>query len=145
MNIILMLVLLTVQCTYKASLVFLFLLQYFILDEADRILDVGFEDELGTVLHCLPIERQTLLFSATMTPELKALHELSGANAFIFEAYQGLQTVEQLQQQYIFMPMDVKDVYLLHVLSSLEENNIRSIIIFASTCRQVSLLKHAFI
>lgn len=122
-----------------------FFLQYLILDEADRILDVGFEDELGTVLHCLPTERQTLLFSATMTPELKALHELSGANAFIFEAYQGLQTVEQLQQQYVFMPIDVKDVYLFHVLSSLEEKSIRSVIIFASTCRQVSLFEHVCI
>lgn len=72
-----------------------------------------------------------------MTPELKALHELSGDKAYFYEAYQGLQTVESLQQQYIFMPLDVKDVYLAYVLSILEDKSIRSVIIFASTCRQV--------
>ncbi|MCO5550085.1 hypothetical protein L7F22_003564 [Adiantum nelumboides] len=113
-------------------------IKFLVLDEADRILDVGFENELGTVLGSLPLGRQTLLFSATMTPELKSLHELSGDKAFFFEAYQGLQTVEQLQQQYIFMPLDVKDVYLSYVLSTLQERGIRSVIIFASTCRQVS-------
>lgn len=115
-------------------------IKFLVLDEADRILDVGFEDELRTVLHSLPSHRQTLLFSATMTPELKALHELSGDKAYFFEAYQGLQTVDQLQQQYIFMPSDVKDVYLSHVLSSLEDKSIRSVIIFASTCRTCHLL-----
>ncbi|KAH7373735.1 hypothetical protein KP509_17G072400 [Ceratopteris richardii] len=115
-------------------------IKFFVLDEADRLLDVGFENELGTVLASLPSNRQTLLFSATMTPELKALHELSGDQAYYFEAYQGLQTVEKLQQQYIFMALDVKDVYLVYVLSTLEEKGIRSVIIFASTCRTCHLL-----
>eukprot|EP00250_Pteridium_aquilinum_P009362 c18621_g1_i1 orf=123-1583(+) len=115
-------------------------IKFLVLDEADRILDVGFEDELGTVLRSLPSQRQTLLFSATMTPELKALHDLSGDKAYFYEAYQGLQTVESLQQQYIFMPLDVKDVYLFYVLSILEDKSIRSVIIFASTCRTCHLL-----
>ncbi|KAI5078918.1 hypothetical protein GOP47_0006589 [Adiantum capillus-veneris] len=115
-------------------------IKFLVLDEADRILDFGFERELGIVLSSLPLHRQTLLFSATMTLELKALHELSGDKAFFFEAYQGLQTVEQLQQQYMFMPLDVKDVYLSYVLSTLQDKDIRSVIIFASTCRTCQLL-----
>lgn len=115
-------------------------LQFLVLDEADRILDVGFEKELETVLQSLPSERQTLLFSATMTPELKALHELSGDKAYFYEAYQGLRTVESLQQQYIFMSLDVKDVYLFYVLSILEDKSIRSVILFASSCRSCHLL-----
>eukprot|EP00249_Psilotum_nudum_P020054 c27539_g1_i1 orf=487-1929(-) len=115
-------------------------LKFLVLDEADRVLDVSFEDELRTILFNLPSERQTLLFSATMTAELKALHKLSGDKAFIFEAYEGLKTVDQLQQQYIFVPANVKDVYLAHVMSSMEERNICSAIIFASTCRTCHLL-----
>lgn len=114
--------------------------KFLILDEADRIVDVGFEEELRTVLQILPSQRQTLLFSATMTPELKALHELSGEKAYFFEAYQGLRTVEELEQQYIFTPSNVKDVYLSHILFNLEEKNIRSSIIFASSCRTCHLL-----
>ena len=47
--------------------------QQLVLDEADRLLDLGFADELQRVLDCLPAERQTLLFSATYADEVLAL------------------------------------------------------------------------
>ena len=47
--------------------------QHLVLDEADRLLDLGFADELHRVLDLLPARRQTLLFSATFAPEVEAL------------------------------------------------------------------------
>jgi ATP-dependent RNA helicase RhlE len=47
--------------------------QHLVLDEADRLLDLGFADELQRVLALLPAKRQTLLFSATFAPEVEAL------------------------------------------------------------------------
>ena len=47
--------------------------QHLVLDEADRLLDLGFADELQRVLALLPSKRQTLLFSATFAPEVEAL------------------------------------------------------------------------
>ena len=47
--------------------------QHLVLDEADRLLDLGFADELQRVLACLPAKRQTLLFSATYVSEVQAL------------------------------------------------------------------------
>jgi superfamily II DNA/RNA helicase len=47
--------------------------QYLVLDEADRLLDLGFADELHRVLDLLPARRQTLLFSATFAPEVETL------------------------------------------------------------------------
>jgi len=47
--------------------------QHLVLDEADRLLDLGFADELQRVLALLPAQRQTLLFSATFAPEVQAL------------------------------------------------------------------------
>eukprot|EP01018_Ginkgo_biloba_P029307 Gb_23737 [translate_table: standard] len=114
--------------------------RFLVLDEADRVLDVGFEEELRAVFQFLPTERQTLLFSATMTGDLRALHELSGDRAYFYEAYEGFKTVESLKQQYIFVPENVKDVYLMHVVSTMEDNGIRSAIIFVSTCRTCHLL-----
>lgn len=109
--------------------------QFLVLDEADRVLDVGFEEELRVIFQCLPKNRQTLLFSATMTNELQALLEISANRSYFFEAYEGFKTVDSLKQQYIFTPKNLKDLYLFHVLSKMEVEGIRSAIVFVSTCR----------
>ncbi|CAK9168710.1 unnamed protein product [Ilex paraguariensis] len=114
--------------------------KFLVLDEADRVLDVGFEEELRVVFQCLPKNRQTLLFSATMTSNLQTLLELSANKAYFYEAYEGFKTVESLRQQYVFIPKNVKDVYLIYILTKMEEMNIRSAIIFVSTCRTCHLL-----
>lgn len=48
-------------------------LQFLILDEADRMLDMGFQDDLAKIVKALPVKRQTLLFSATMPPKIRQL------------------------------------------------------------------------
>lgn len=119
------------------------LFQFLVLDEADRVLDVGFEEELRVIFQCLPKPRQTLLFSATMTSNLQTLLELSVNKAYFYEAYEGFRTVDTLKQQYVFIPKNVKDVYLLHILSRMEEMGIRSAMIFVSTCRYPILLSNS--
>lgn len=114
--------------------------KFLVLDEADRVLDVGFEEELRVIFKYLPKSRQTLLFSATMTSELRALLEISANRSYFFEAYEGFKTVESLKQQYIFIPKNVKEVYLIYILSKMEDMGIRSVIIFVSTCRGCHLL-----
>lgn len=114
--------------------------KFLVLDEADRVLDVGFEEELRVIFQCLPKKRQTLLFSATMTSDLQTLLELSENKAYFYEAYEGFQTVESLKQQYLFIPKNVKDVYLLYILSKMEDMGVRSAIIFVSMCRTCHFL-----
>ncbi|CAM6114445.1 unnamed protein product [Calypogeia fissa] len=117
--------------------------RFLVLDEADRLLDAGFEGEMRTVLQSLPVKRQTLLFSATMTGSLKAVQELSfgkDVKPFFYQGNENPTTVASLQQQYMFIPSNAKDVYLVHLLSKLEELSIRSVIIFAASCRTCHLL-----
>lgn len=114
--------------------------KFLVLDEADRVLDVGFEEELRVIFQCLPKIRQTLLFSATMTNDLQALLEISTNRSYFFEAYEGFKTVDSLKQQYVFTPKNLKDLYLFHILSKMEEEGIRSTIVFVSTCRTCELL-----
>ena len=75
------------------------LFQFLVLDEADRVLDVAFEEELRVVFQSLPKNRQTLLFSATMTSNLEKLLEVSENKAYFYEAYEGFKTVGTLKEQ----------------------------------------------
>lgn len=58
-----------------------------------------------------------------------------GKAPFHYQAYEGLRTVEALKQEYLFVPANVKDVYLAHLMDGLEEKKVRSVIIFTSTCK----------
>ncbi|TXG71312.1 hypothetical protein EZV62_006247 [Acer yangbiense] len=103
--------------------------KFLVLDEADRVLDAGFEDELRVVCQCLPKSRQTLLFSATMTSDLQTLLELSSNKVYFYEAYEGFKTVDTLKQKFIKMPEKVKDVYLVYMLSKMEDMGQASILL----------------
>ena len=114
------------------------ILQFLVLDEADRVLDVGFQEELKFIFKCLPENRQNLFFSATTTSNLQKMHERYQDKLYVYEAYEGLKTVEALKQQAIFIPKKVKEVYLMHILSQMEDMDVRSAIVFISTCRYLS-------
>ncbi|PVH65306.1 hypothetical protein PAHAL_2G459000 [Panicum hallii] len=118
--------------------------KFLVLDEADRVLDVNFEEELRVIFGCLPKKRQTFLFSATMSDNLRSLLELSGNKSYFFEAYEGFKTVETLKQQYIHVPDDGKELHLTYLLSKIKDKEdpihkmgdpIRSAIVFVSRCR----------
>ena len=52
-------------------------LKYLVMDEADRILNMDFEVEVNKILRCIPTERRTMLFSATMTKKVAKLQRAS--------------------------------------------------------------------
>ena len=52
-------------------------LEILILDEADKLLELGFKEEIIQILHHLPSDRQTMLFSATLSDEVEELASLS--------------------------------------------------------------------
>lgn len=106
-------------------------IKYLVMDEADRILNMDFEVELDKILKVIPRERRTYLFSATMTKKVKKLQRASLKDPVKVEVSNKFQTVEKLQQYYIFIPVKYKDVYLVHILNELAGN---SFMIFCSTC-----------
>ena len=116
---------------------------FLILDEADRLLDESFESDLDEILSVLPKKRQTLLFSATMTPTLITLQQSLLRDAFVFEAYSGLKTATGLKEQCTLVPAKVKEVYLAYLLRHLDTFKVRSAIVFAGTkkcCQNLALV-----
>ncbi|XP_014600941.1 PREDICTED: probable ATP-dependent RNA helicase DDX47 [Polistes canadensis] len=106
-------------------------LKFLVMDEADRILNMDFEVEVDKILKVIPRERRTLLFSATMTKKVQKLQRASLRNPVKVEVSTKYQTVDKLQQYYIFIPVKFKDVYLVHILNELAGN---SFMIFCATC-----------
>lgn len=104
-------------------------IKYLILDEADRMLDMGFYDDIMRIIKYLPVQRQTLLFSATMPPKIRALagkilQQPEQISIAISKPAEGI-----LQQAY--MTYDTQKTALLkHLLKDKEHG---SVIIFAGT------------
>jgi ATP-dependent RNA helicase DDX47/RRP3 len=107
-------------------------LKYLVMDEADRILNMDFEPEVDKILKAIPRERHTLLFSATMTKKVEKLQRASLRDPVRVEVGTKYQTVELLQQSYVFIPVKYKDNYLVYILNELAGN---SAMLFCSTCQ----------
>jgi len=118
-----------------------------VLDEADRILDMGFESQLDGIISYLPNSRQTLLFSATQTKSVKALARLSLRDAQYVAVHDGHDNVAaevtpaQLVQNYVVVKLPEK----LDVLFAFLKSHLKSkIIVFFSTCSQVRYVYECF-
>lgn len=83
-------------------------LKFLVMDEADRILNMDFEVEVDKILKVIPRERRTLLFSATMTKKVQKLQRASLNDPVKVEVSNKYQTVDKLQQYYLFIPVKFK-------------------------------------
>ncbi|XP_058040994.1 probable ATP-dependent RNA helicase DDX10 isoform X2 [Ahaetulla prasina] len=118
-------------------------LQMLILDEADRILDMGFADTMNAIIENLPKKRQTLLFSATQTKSVKDLARLSLKDPEYIWVHEKAKfsTPATLEQNYIVCELYQKVNMLYSFLRS--HLNKKSIVFFAS-CKEVQYLFRIF-
>lgn len=112
-------------------------IKFLILDEADRMLDIGFYDDIVKIISYLPKERQTLMFSATMAPKIrtlasKVLHNPEQINIAMSKPAEGV-----LQAAYLIYNQQ-KNGLISHLIQENPEYN--SILIFCSTKRAVNEL-----
>ncbi|MEC9031862.1 MAG: DEAD/DEAH box helicase, partial [Planctomycetota bacterium] len=105
-----------------------------VLDEADRMLDMGFIDEVGAILDKIPPERQTLLFSATIPDGMKKLLGRYMKDPKTFSTSRGLATVPDITQGYRSLSPHQKLNALRRILDGHPDD---TAIIFCNTKRQV--------
>lgn len=110
----------------------------FCMDEADRILEIGFEDDLRAIVKMLPKERQTMLFSATQTKQIEDLARLSiNPKTAVYvevESENKEATTENLEQGYVTCPSDKR---FLLLFTFLKKNRNKKIMVFLSSCNSV--------
>jgi len=119
-------------------------LQILVLDEADRILDMGFAKALNAIVAHLPPQRQTLLFSATQTDSVSDLARLSlrdPVQVFVKEENHDAATPRGLEQHYIVCELPRK----LDTLFSFIKTHLQvKALVFFSTCKQVRFVFETF-
>ena len=115
-------------------------LEIFVLDEADRMLDMGFIHDVKRIIDIIPKKRQTLFFTATMPPDVRKLAETLLYNPVSVAVTPVSSTVEATSQT-VYLTDKVKKLDLITWLM-LNDNSIRSALIFTRTKYGADKLSH---
>merc|ERR1719181_1074820 len=106
-------------------------LKYLVLDEADRLLSMDFEEPIDKLLQVIPKQRNTFLFSATMTSKVAKLQRASLTKPVKCEVSSKYHTVKTLVSNFLFLPWKFKHTWLGSIVGHYSHY---SIIIFTETC-----------
>lgn len=105
-------------------------LEIFVLDEADRMLDMGFIHDVKKLISIIPAKRQTLFFSATMPPEIQKLADSLLTKPAFVEVTPPSSTVDKIDQHLYYVNKGNKPELLLHLL---QKKKIGSALVFTKT------------
>lgn len=118
-------------------------LQCLVLDEADRIMDMGFQNTMNAIIENLPHQRQTLMFSATQTRSVKDLARLSLKDPEYVAVHERAEhsTPKSLSQHYVIAELPQK----LDILYSFIKTHLKTkMIVFISSCKQTRFVYESF-
>ncbi|XP_071035235.1 ATP-dependent RNA helicase DDX54 isoform X3 [Parasteatoda tepidariorum] len=111
--------------------------EYVVFDEADRLFEMGFQEQLQEVLHRLPTERQTCLFSATLPKILVDFVKAGVEDPVLIRLDVDLQISENLKSSYLICRNDDKTAILLHLLKNVIDINKELTVVFLPTKHHV--------
>lgn len=106
-------------------------IKYLVMDEADRLLSMDFDEALDKILEAIPRERNTFLFSATMTSKVSKLQRASLRRPVKVEVSTKHDTVKSLVQNFLFVPFKFKYTYFAALISHFQHY---SVMVFTDTC-----------
>ncbi|MFT5064278.1 MAG: ATP-dependent RNA helicase RhlE, partial [Gammaproteobacteria bacterium] len=105
-------------------------LEILVLDEADRMLDLGFIDEISLIHTLLPAKRQTLMFSATFSKEIKSLAKGMLNDPLLIEVSPANSTVDTVKQKLYPVDKERKSELLIHLI---QKNKWNQVLVFSRT------------
>ncbi|MEA3503593.1 MAG: DEAD/DEAH box helicase [Bacteroidota bacterium] len=101
-----------------------------VLDEADKMLNLGFKDEMNRIFKLLPKKRQNLLFSATLSDDINNINEIILRKPVVINIKSDIDNIELIDQSAYFVAKEKKALLLLHLI---KHNNLKQVLIFTSS------------
>ncbi len=117
-------------------------IEYFVLDEADKMLDLGFVQELDEILKIIPQNRQNLLFSATYSQKVIDIASKITTTAIKVEIEDSNTNVKEITQRAIFVNKEDRSALLRHLI---KENKFKSVLVFMANKRAADNIANKFI
>jgi len=108
-----------------------------ILDEADKLLNLGFKEEMDKVFALLPRQRQNLLFSATLSPDVKSMEQVLLTNPVVITIAPEQERVELINQVGYFVKDEKKGPLLRYLI---KQKEIEQVLVFTSSVYQADLV-----
>lgn len=114
----------------EKNAVFLSKVDVLVLDEADKMLNLGFKDEMNKVLNLLPNKRQNLLFSATLSPDLSSLNDVLLNNPVVIEIEAETANLDLIHQEAYAVKEERKGPLLRYLI---KQQNMQQVLVFTSS------------
>lgn len=108
-----------------------------VLDEADKMLNLGFKEEVNKILALLPAKRQNILLSATLSPDLELIHQILLHEPVVIKIAEEEISLEQINQVAYIISTEKKGPFLRHLIN---HHEMKQVLVFASSVHQVDAI-----
>ncbi len=120
-----------------ANAVSLAAIQTLVLDEADKMLNLGFKEEVDSILSLLPAARQNVLFSATLSKDLQNIHQLILKQPVVIKIEDEEYSLDLIKQVAYIVSTEKKGPFLRYLINHYK---MRQVLVFASSTHQVDAI-----
>ncbi len=113
-----------------------------VLDEADKMLNLGFKEEMDQIIALLPKKRQNLLFSATLSPDVQHIKQVLLNNPLVIHIVPEKEHIDLIQQVGYLVTSEKKGPLLRYLI---KQNEMRQVLVFTSSVYQADLVANKLV